>query len=313
MIQAENLTKYYGEVKALGGVSFHVEKGEVVGLLGPNGAGKTTAMKILTCFIPPTSGTASVAGHDIFQDPLAVKRCVGYLPEEPPVYTELTVDEYLDYAGRLKGLSGGGLKAARQRVLEKCGLADVAGRLIGNLSKGYRQRAGLAQALIHNPDVLILDEPTVGLDPVQIVEIRSLIRELAQEHTVVLSTHIMQEVDAVCRRVIVIGDGKILAVDTPENLKQKQQDGMSRRILLKVRRPGQSLVDRLLALDGVLDVEPEADGAYRVESRLDQDLREEVARAAVESGAGLVELAGVAVSLEEVFLRLTTEEKEVAA
>ncbi len=313
MIQAENLTKYYGEVKALGGVSFHVEKGEVVGLLGPNGAGKTTAMKILTCFIPPTSGTASVAGHDIFQDPLAVKRCVGYLPEEPPVYTELTVDEYLDYAGRLKGLSGGGLKAARHRVLEKCGLADVAGRLIGNLSKGYRQRAGLAQALIHNPDVLILDEPTVGLDPVQIVEIRSLIRELAQEHTVVLSTHIMQEVDAVCRRVIVIGDGKILAVDTPENLKQKQQDGMSRRILLKVRRPGQSLVDRLLALDGVLDVEPEADGAYRVESRLDQDLREEVARAAVESGAGLVELAGVAVSLEEVFLRLTTEEKEVAA
>jgi ABC-2 type transport system ATP-binding protein len=313
MIQAENLTKYYGEVKALGGVSFHVEKGEVVGLLGPNGAGKTTAMKILTCFIPPTSGTASVAGHDIFQDPLAVKRRVGYLPEEPPVYTELTVDEYLDYAGRLKGLSGGGLKAARHRVLEKCGLADVAGRLIGNLSKGYRQRAGLAQALIHNPDVLILDEPTVGLDPVQIVEIRSLIRELAQEHTVVLSTHIMQEVDAVCRRVIVIGDGKILAVDTPENLKQKQQDGMSRRILLKVRRPGQALVDRLLALDGVLDVEPEADGAYRVESRLDQDLREEVARAAVESGAGLLELAGVAVSLEEVFLRLTTEEKEVAA
>ena len=313
MIQAENLTKYYGEVKALGGVSFHVEKGEIVGLLGPNGAGKTTAMKILTCFIPPTSGTASVAGHDIFQDPLAVKRCVGYLPEEPPVYTELTVDEYLDYAGRLKGLSGGGLKAARQRVLEKCGLADVAGRLIGNLSKGYRQRAGLAQALIHNPDVLILDEPTVGLDPVQIVEIRSLIRELAQEHTVVLSTHIMQEVDAVCRRVIVIGDGKILAVDTPENLKQKQQDGMSRRILLKVRRPGQALVDRLLALDGVLDVEPEADGAYRVESRLDQDLREEVARAVVESGAGLLELAGVAVSLEEVFLRLTTEEKEAAA
>ena len=313
MIQAENLTKYYGEVKALGGVSFHVEKGEIVGLLGPNGAGKTTAMKILTCFIPPTSGTASVAGHDIFRDPLAVKRCVGYLPEEPPVYTELTVDEYLDYVGRLKGLSGGGLKAARQRVLEKCGLADVAGRLIGNLSKGYRQRAGLAQALIHNPDVLILDEPTVGLDPVQIVEIRSLIRELAQEHTVVLSTHIMQEVDAVCRRVIVIGDGKILAVDTPENLKQKQQDGMSRRILLKVRRPGQALVDRLLALDGVLDVEPEADGAYRVESRLDQDLREEVARAAVESGAGLLELAGVAVSLEEVFLRLTTEEKEVAA
>lgn len=311
MIQAENLAKYYGEVKALDGVSFHVEQGEIVGLLGPNGAGKTTAMNILTCFMPPSSGTASVAGHDIFDEPLAVKRSVGYLPEEPPVYTELTVEEYLAYAGRLKGLSRADLGSARSQAMDKCGLDDVAGRLVGNLSKGYRQRLGLAQALIHNPPVLILDEPTVGLDPAQIIEIRGLIKELAKEHTVILSTHILPEVTATCQRIIIINEGKIVAVDTYENL--SQQVGTSRRILLKVRRPGQALVDKLMALDGVLDVEPEGDGNYRVESRMDQDLREEVAQAAVESGAGLLELGGVAVSLEEVFLRLTTEERGASA
>ena len=311
MIQAANLTKHYGEVKALDGVSFHVEKGEIVGLLGPNGAGKTTAMKILTCFIPPTSGTAQVAGHDIFDEPLAVKRSVGYLPEEPPLYTELTVDEYLAYAGRLKGLSGSALRSARAQTMERCGLGDVAGRLIGNLSKGYRQRVGLAQALLHNPPVLILDEPTVGLDPAQIIEIRGLIKELASEHTVVLSTHILPEVTATCGRVIIINEGRIVAVDTHENL--SRQAGTSRRILLKVSRPGPELADKLLALDGVLGVEPGEDGAYRVESCLDQDLREEVAAAAVASGAGLLELTGVAVSLEEVFLRLTTEEREATS
>ncbi|MEW6489773.1 MAG: ABC transporter ATP-binding protein [Thermodesulfobacteriota bacterium] len=311
MIQAENLTKYYGEVQALREVSFRVEQGEIVGLLGPNGAGKTTAMKILTCFLPPSSGTARVAGHDIFDAPLAVKRSVGYLPEEPPVYPELTVEEYLAYAGRLKGLARGEVKAARARVMEKCGLGDVAGRLIGNLSKGYRQRVGLAQALIHNPPVLILDEPTVGLDPAQIIEIRGLIQDLAREHTVVLSTHILPEVTATCQRIIIINEGSIVAVDTYENL--SLQVGTSRRILLKVRRPGPELADTLLALPGVLAVHQESDGAYRVEARQDRDLREEVARAAVESGAGLLELAGVAVSLEEVFLRLTTEEKEGTA
>jgi ABC-2 type transport system ATP-binding protein len=308
MVHAENLTKSYGEIQALDGISFHVEQGEIVGLLGPNGAGKTTAMKILTCFLAPTSGRAQVAGHDIFEEPLAVKRSVGYLPEDPPVYPELTVDEYLAYAGRLKGLSGADLRSARARTVERCGLTAVAGRRIGNLSKGYRQRVGLAQALVHNPKVLILDEPTVGLDPGQIIEIRGLIRDLAREHTVILSTHILPEVTATCQRVIIINDGKIVAVDSYENL--SQQVGQSRRIHLRVRRPSPEFADRLLALAGVLNVEPDADGGYRVESRLDQDLREEVARAAVESGAGLLELAGVAVSLEEVFLRLTTEEKE---
>lgn len=311
MIQAENLTKHYGEVKALDGVSFHVEKGEIVGLLGPNGAGKTTAMKILTCFMPPSSGSASVAGYDIFDAPLEVKRRVGYLPEEPPVYPELTVTEFLNYAGRLKGIGTRDLSDARSQAMEKCGLGEVSGRLIGNLSKGYRQRVGLAQALIHNPSVLILDEPTVGLDPAQIIEIRGLIKTLAQEHTVVLSTHILPEVTATCQRIIIINEGAIVAVDTYENL--SHQVGTSRKILLRVRRPGASFADKLMALDGVLDVEPESDGAYRVESRRDQDLREEVARVAVESGAGLLELSGVAVSLEEVFLRLTTEEKEAAA
>ncbi|GAB4258796.1 ABC transporter ATP-binding protein [Deferrisoma sp.] len=306
MIQAENLTKYYGDVCALAGVSFHVERGEIVGLLGPNGAGKTTAMKILTCFMPPTSGTARVAGHDIFEEPLKVKRNVGYLPEEPPVYPELTVDEYLSYAGRLKGLSGGALREAKARAMEKCGVDHVARRLIGNLSKGYRQRVGLAQALLHNPPVLILDEPTVGLDPVQILEIRALIKALAQDHTVILSTHIMQEVEAVCGRVIIINEGRIVAVDTADNL--RSQMGTSRRILVRVARPSADLVTKLMALDGVLDVEAEDDGLYRVESALDRDVREDVARVAVESGAGLLELTGVAVSLEEVFLKLTTED-----
>jgi len=306
MIQAENLTKYYGDVRALDGVSFHVERGEIVGLLGPNGAGKTTAMKILTCFMPPTSGTARVAGHDIFEAPLKVKRNVGYLPEEPPVYPELTVQEYLSYAGRLKGLGGADLKRAMGLAMEKCGVDHVARRLIGNLSKGYRQRVGLAQALLHNPPVLILDEPTVGLDPVQILEIRALIKDLAQEHTVILSTHIMQEVEAVCGRVIIINEGRIVAVDTADNL--RTQMGTSRRILIRVARPSQDLVQKLMALDGVLDVEAEDDGRVRVESQLDRDVREDVARVAVESGAGLLELTGVAVSLEEVFLKLTTED-----
>ncbi|MBI5014793.1 MAG: ATP-binding cassette domain-containing protein [Deltaproteobacteria bacterium] len=313
MIRTEGLSKRYGDALALDGVSFHVEQGEIVGLLGPNGAGKTTTMKILTCFLAPSAGRAQVAGYDIFDEPLAVKRCVGYLPEDPPVYNELTVEEYLTYVGRLKGLAGSDLRAARGRALEKCGLSDVAGRLIGNLSKGYRQRVGLGQALLHNPAVLILDEPTIGLDPVQIKEIRSLIKGLAPDHTVILSTHILPEVTATCQRVIIINEGRIVAVDSYENL--SQQMGTSRRIAVRVRRPGPELVDRLMALAGVVDVEPEPGqvGSYRVESRLDQDLREEVARAVVESGAGLLELAGTAVSLEEVFLRLTTDEREVTA
>ncbi len=307
MIHAEGLIKHYGEVRALDGVSFQVERGEIVGLLGPNGAGKTTAMKILTCLMAPSAGTARVAGHDIFTEPLAVKRSVGYLPEEPPVYPELTVTEQLAYAARLKGLAGRAAEDARGRVVERCGLRDASGRRVGNLSKGYRQRVGLAQALIHDPAVLILDEPTVGLDPAQILEIRTMIPDLAREHTVVLSSHIMQEVEATCSRVIIIHEGRIVAVDSAHNL--RQEAGTSRRIRVRVRRPCDDLPGRWLALDGVLAVESQGDGCYRVESHRERDLREEVARVAVERGAGLLELAGVAVSLEEVFLRLTAEER----
>ncbi len=319
MIQAENLTKYYGEVKALGGVSFHVEKGEIVGLLGPNGAGKTTAMKILTCFLPPSAGTARVAGHDIFDAPLEVKRSVGYLPEEPPVYTELTVEEYLAYAGRLKGLARGEVKDARARVMDKCGLGDVAGRLIGNLSKGFRQRVGLAQALIHDPQVLILDEPTVGLDPNQIIEVRSLIRSLAGDHTVILSTHILPEVEMTCQRVVIINDGRITAMDTPENLGSRGQ--AAARVELIVGAPGNgeqvaSLLSMLESLEHVDNVARERRGDGRHELTVtvsgSQDLRPLLARSVIDAGLELYRLERKTMSLEEVFVELTTEEPRQA-
>jgi len=305
MIHVQDLTKYHGNVRALDGVSFHVRRGETVGLLGPNGAGKSTAVKILTGCLKPSSGTAAVAGHDLWDQPLAAKRHVGYLPENSPLYAELTVSECLDYAGRLKGLAGKTLTSARGAVVDRCGLRRVAGRLVGNLSQGDRQRVGLAQALIHNPVVLLLDEPTLGLDPAQSQEMCTLIRELAEDHTIVVSTHRLAEVTTTCQRIVIISDGRVLAVDTHQSL--ARQADKSRQVRLRVARPGPKLAGRLLALDGVLAVAAEPDGAYRVESGHECDLREEVARVAVESGAGLLELAGVDVSLEEVFLRLTRE------
>lgn len=305
MIQVQDLTKYHGTVRALDGVSFHVRRGETVGLLGPNGAGKSTAVKILTGCLQPSSGTVTVAGYDLWDQPLAAKRHVGYLPENAPLYAELTVSECLDYAGRLKGIAGKPLTSARGAVVDRCGLRRVAGRRIGNLSQGDRQRVGLAQALIHNPVVLLLDEPTLGLDPAQSQETCALIRELAEDHTIVVSTHRLAEVTTTCQRIVIISDGRVLAVDTHQSL--AQQADKSRQVRLRVARPGPKLAGRLLALDGVLAVDAESDGAYRVESGHACDLREEVARVAVESGAGLLELAGVDVSLEEVFLRLTRE------
>jgi ABC-2 type transport system ATP-binding protein len=213
MIEARGLTKRYGEVLAVDSVSFSVQRGEVVGFLGPNGAGKTTTMRMLTGFVPPTDGSASIAGHDIFSDPLAARRAVGYLPETPPLYPEMTVTSYLRYVAIIKDVPRARRREAIARAMERCALTEVRGRVIGTLSKGFRQRVGLAQAIVHDPPVLILDEPTVGLDPVQIAEIRGLIRELASgsgdsQHTVVLSTHIMAEVSAICRRVILINEGK---------------------------------------------------------------------------------------------------------
>ncbi len=317
MIEVKQLTKRYGDITAIQDVSFRVEKGEILGFLGPNGAGKTTTMRILTGFIPATSGTAIVAGYDVFEQPMEVKKRIGYLPEHPPLYTELTVTEYLKFVGRIKGLSRQSLSDAFDRVIERTGLKEVRGRLIGNLSRGFRQRVGLAQAMIHEPEVLILDEPTLGLDPKQIIEIRQLIKEQAGERTVILSSHILPEVTATCQRIVIIHEGKVVAVDTQERLSAQLR--RSDKIGLRVRRAAPDLLSKLRAIPGVLHIlqEPVSsapvgapDGQYYlVESQLDHDVREELARCVVSQGCGLLEMKSLAMTLEEVFLRLTTEER----
>src|SRR5215831_19083260 len=218
MIKVEGLTKRYARTVAVNDISFEVEKGQIVGFLGPNGAGKTTTMRVLTCFLPPSSGKATIAGFDVQENPQEVKKRIGYLPETPPVYPEMEVIEYLDFVGQLKGISKGDIKSRVDDVISRCALGDVRTKLIGKLSKGYRQRVGIAQAIIHNPDVLILDEPTSGLDPKQIIEIRELLRQLAGEHTIILSTHILSEVENSCERVIIVSQGKLVAIDSVSNL-----------------------------------------------------------------------------------------------
>ncbi len=307
MIEAHNVTKRYGELTAIERVSFRVAEGEIIAFLGPNGAGKTTTMRILTCFMPATEGSARVAGFDCFDQPTEVKRRIGYLPESPPLYQELTVTEYLTFVGRIKGMPPGALQAGMTRVLEQLALGDVRHRLIGNLSRGYRQRVGLAQALIHDPAVLVLDEPTVGLDPKQIIEIRQLIKGLAASHTVVLSTHILPEATAVCQRVVIINHGKIVAEDTPDRLSARLR--RSEKVSLLVKTPPVDLAGRLRALPGVVSVfEPTDGGAYLIECDLGKDLREEIARFIVANGWGLLELKTISMTLEDVFLRLTQEE-----
>ena len=240
MIDVKNLSKNYGSFEAVKDVSFFIDKGEVVGFLGPNAAGKTTTMRILTCYMPATQGSVSVAGFDVFDNPMSVKKRVGYLPEHPPLYPEMTVESYLSFVGKIKGLSGKILKMKLDKVLERTSTAEVRSNLIANLSKGFKQRVGLAQALIHDPEVLVLDEPTVGLDPKQIIEVRELIKELGEDHTIILSTHILPEVSATCGRVIIINKGKIVAEDTPENLTsglqgqeriESEVDGPSKKVL----------------------------------------------------------------------------------
>lgn len=313
MIEVMHLGKRYGEVAAIDDVNFTVAKGEILAFLGPNGAGKTTTMRILTCFMPATSGTAKVAGFDIFESPMEVKRRIGYLPENPPVYPEMTVSEYLHFVAKIKGVPNNKIKAALASALEKCNLGDVSRRLIGNLSRGYRQRVGLAQAMIHNPDVLILDEPTVGLDPKQIIEIRELIKGLGGEHTIVLSTHILPEATAVCQKVVIINRGKIVAVDSQERL--SAQVRKSEKISVRVRRGEAVDPEKILSIEGVQQMLPQpavdGEGIFIVESDLGRDIREELAKRVVECGWGLLEMKPLAVSLEEVFLQLTTEEKGV--
>jgi len=310
MIEVEGLTKVYGNKAAIDNLTFTVQKGEVVGFLGPNGAGKTTTMRVLSCYMPPTSGTARVGGYDIRTQALDVRRRIGYLPEHVPLYTDLTVTQYLNFVAEAKGLSR---LTRRQRVgeaIERCLLQDARGRIIGKLSKGYRQRVGLAQALLGDPPILILDEPTIGLDPKQIIEIRSLIRDMQGERTVILSTHILPEVSMVCQRVIIINEGRIVAVDTPETLTRRLQ--RSTQVLLQIDGPPDQVTVRLREAPGVLQVVMK-DGAgalrrYLVETDKDRDLRQELARVVCSSGWGLLELRPVDMSLEDVFIRLVTEE-----
>ncbi|HLJ46554.1 MAG TPA: ABC transporter ATP-binding protein [Bryobacteraceae bacterium] len=312
MITVKGLTKRYARTTAVDNISFEVQKGQIVGFLGPNGAGKTTTMRILTCFLPPTSGTANVAGFDVLEQPLEVKKRIGYLPETPPVYPEMETGEYLEFVGSLKGLNGAELRSRIDYVCERCSVADVRNKLIGKLSKGYRQRVGLAQAIIHNPDVLILDEPTAGLDPKQINETRELIRGLAGDHTIILSTHILPEVEQTCEQVIIIAKGKLVATDSVHNLQNRARGGES--VLVEVGgRDGtlESTVvqQRLEQVAGVSRVvfkqSRENRSVFEVESLKERVIRGDLARAVVESGWDLNELRPAAMSLEEIFLQLT--------
>ncbi len=310
MIEVQHLTKRYGRVTAVHDVSFRVERGEILGFLGPNGAGKTTTMRILTGYMPATEGNAIVAGFDVFDQPIEAKRRTGYLPETPPLYPDMSVLEYLQFVARVKGVPGGERKQRIQTVMERTRIADMANRLCGKLSKGYKQRVGLAQALIHNPDVLILDEPTAGLDPKQIIETRELIKELAGDHTIILSTHILPEVAQTCQRVVIINKGHVVAVDTPDNLTARLRG--SETMYLQVDANGADAGAALQHVAGVTRV-VEADRrdgllGYEIDSERGRDVRRDLARAVVASGWGLLELRPMRMSLEDVFLSLTTEE-----
>ena len=310
MITVTGLTKRYARNTAVDHISFEVRKGSIVGFLGPNGAGKTTTMRMLTCFLPPTSGTATIAGFDVLEQPLEVKRRIGYLPETPPVYPDMVVSEYLGFVGRIKGVPHADLKSRINEVSERCAIADVRERQIGHLSKGYRQRVGLAQAMIHNPDVLVLDEPTSGLDPKQIIETRELIKSLAGQHTVVLSTHILPEVSRTCGRVVVISGGKVVAVGKPDELTRRLQGFET--VLVTAEGPAGEIKERLERVGGVNLVEPHesTDGraTFEIHAAKDQDVRAELARAVVESQWKLLELRSSGMSLEDIFLKLTTED-----
>jgi ABC-2 type transport system ATP-binding protein len=315
MIKVEGLSKRYARNVAVDNVSFEVQKGQIVGFLGPNGAGKTTTMRILTCFLPPTSGAASVAGFDVVQQPMEVKKRIGYLPETPPLYPDMEVSEYLTFVGRLKGIRGSELPRRVAEVSERCAVADVSNKLIHKLSKGYRQRVGLAQAIIHNPDVLILDEPTSGLDPKQIMETRALIKGLAGDHTIILSTHILPEVEQICEQVIIISKGKVVATDTVDNLTNRLRGSESIAVSVESRNgalDASAVHQRLEQVPGVSRVLQREGREQRLQFELEslqgRSIRGDVARAVVDAGWDLTELRPVALSLEEVFLQLTGTE-----
>jgi len=309
LIDVKNLTKNFGSFQAVKDVSFFIDKGEVVGFLGPNAAGKTTTMRILTCYMSATEGSVSVAGFDVFDNAMSVKKRVGYLPEHPPLYQEMTVESYLTFVGKIKGLNGKDLNKKLEQSMERTSTLDVRKRIIAKLSKGYKQRVGLAQALIHDPEVLVLDEPTVGLDPKQIIEVRELIKELGEDHTIILSTHILPEVSATCGRVIIINNGIIVAEDTPENL----TGGMEGRenIEVTIDGPSKDVSSALNDLAGITKLESSGKGKnsiYKLEIDKKSDIRKSVAACVVNNGWGLLEMKSVDLSLEEIFLQLTTDE-----
>ena len=310
MIEVQHLTKRYGSVTAVDDVSFRVEKGEILGFLGPNGAGKTTTMRVLTGYMPATGGRAIVAGYDVFDQPLEAKRRTGYLPETPPLYPDMTVVEYLTFVAKIKGVPAKERTARIAQVMKRTYVDDMARRACGKLSKGYRQRVGLAQAIIHNPDVLILDEPTAGLDPKQIIETRRLIKELAGDHTIVLSTHILPEVAQTCQRVVIINKGRVVAIDTPDNLTARLRGSES--ILVQVEGPAAAIEAALAAVPGVTGVTAanvrEQSSNFEVTSEAGRDVRRDLAKVIVAGGFGLLELRPLRMSLEEIFLSLTTEE-----
>jgi ABC-2 type transport system ATP-binding protein len=314
MITVKGLTKRYARNTAVDHISFDVQKGQIVGFLGPNGAGKTTTMRMLTCFLPPTEGSATVAGFDVVEKPMEVKRRIGYLPETPPLYPEMSAAEYLEFVGKLKGLSGPTLKQRTDFVLGRCNIEDVRNKQLGKLSKGYRQRVGLAQAIIHNPDVLILDEPTAGLDPKQINETRDLIKSLAGDHTIILSTHILPEVEQTCEQVIIINRGKLVATDTVHHL-QSRARGVESVLIEVAGRNGaidsEAVGRRLGQVSGAGQVAMKGNHGdrvvFEVENRGERSIRGDLSRAVVEAGWDLTELRSAAMSLEEVFLELTRE------
>ena len=312
MIEVDHLSKYYGDFPAISDVSFTVSKGEILGFLGPNGAGKTTTMRILTGFMPPSSGTARIAGHDVIAESLQARQRIGYLPESVPLYTDMTVKGYLSFMGAIRGMNSKRIKSRVSDVIQICRLEEYHNSLISKLSKGFRQRVGVAQAILHEPEVLVLDEPTIGIDPIQVVETRQLIKNLGGEHTLIISTHILPEVSMICERVVIIHEGEIVAEDTPQNLAERLQ--ATERLHLEVRGPTAEVTKAIRNVQGVQDVTytDHGDGTavYSIMGRRGAEMRTDLARAVVEQDWGLLRLESVTMSLEDIFLRLTTTEEE---
>jgi ABC-2 type transport system ATP-binding protein len=309
MINVKHLTKRYVNIAAVDDISFNVGEGEIVGLLGPNGAGKTTTMRMITCFMPPTQGIATVAGYDVFNDSINVRQQIGYLPENVPLYPDMRAIEYLMFRAKLKNIPRRERKRRIGLYLEMCGISDVQNQIIGTLSKGYRQRVGLADTLIHNPKILILDEPTIGLDPNQIRQIRQVIKDLGEKHTILLSTHILPEVEMICGRVIIINKGKIVAMDTPANLMKQLRS--TANVVLEIKGDGEKIKDNLSSVNGVRSVVWKEKGdanEFVVEAMEGKDLREDIFKCIVENNHILREMKRQTISLEEIFHQITTKE-----